>query len=191
MDVRLAHVEDIPVIEALIARSVMELMGGDYSLEQRRAPIGSLFGVDRQVVEDGTYFVVEDAGTLVGSGGWSARRTLFGGDGVGNRDASLGIPGVDAAHIRAFYVHPGAARTGIGSLILQQSEAEATARGFTGFAMGATLTGKPFYTRHGYHAGATFMFALPNGLAFPLVHMQKEATGFRASNRIIDEIVSR
>ena len=157
----------------MIARSVMELMGREYSLEQRRASIGPLFGVDRQVVEDGTYYVVEHAGRLVGSGGWSFRRTLFGGDGVANRDDSRLNPDVDPAHIRAFFIDPGAARSGVGTLILLQSEADAAAQGFSRYDMMATLTGVPLYARHGYHVGGQLLFALPGGLSFPLVHMGK------------------
>jgi GNAT superfamily N-acetyltransferase len=173
MQIRKAHLADIAEIETMIARAVMELMGQEYSLEQRRASIGPLFGVDRQIIEDGTYYVVEDAGRLVGSGGWSFRRTLFGGDGVANRDDSRVIPGVDPAHIRAFYVEPSASRAGIGTRILLQSEADAAAQGFSRYEMMATLTGRPFYARHGYHAGSEFLFTLPGGLTFPMVHMGK------------------
>ncbi len=176
MDIRTATPADVPAIEALITRSVMALMGRDYSLEQRRASLGPLFGVDRQVVADGTYFVVEDAGRLVGSGGWSFRRTLFGGDAVAGRNDARAVPGLDPAHIRAFYVDPGAARTGVGTRLLLRSEAEAAARGFARFEMGATLTGVPFYTRHGYVVtGAAIPFALPGGLVFPIVRMEKAA----------------
>lgn len=177
MDIRRAQTQDVPAIEQLIARSVMELMAFEYSLEQRRASIGPLFGIDRRVVEDGTYFVVEASRRLVGSGGWSFRRTLFGGDAIGGRDNSRAVPGAEPAHIRAFYVEPSAARTGVGSLILRQSEADAMAHGFDRFTMGATLTGKPFYARHGYRAGAEFPFLLPSGIEFPLLHMDKQATG--------------
>jgi GNAT superfamily N-acetyltransferase len=173
MQIRKANLADIAEIETMIARAVMELMGQEYSLEQRRASIGPLFGVDRQIIEDGTYYVVEHAGRLVGSGGWSFRRTLFGGDAVANRDDSRVIPGVDPAHIRAFYVDPSASRTGIGTRILFQSEADALAQGFSRYEMMATLTGRPFYVRHGYHAGTQFLFSLPGGLRFPLVHMEK------------------
>jgi N-acetylglutamate synthase-like GNAT family acetyltransferase len=173
MQIRKAGHADIAEIEAMIARSVMELMGQEYSLEQRRAAIGPLFGVDRQVIEDSTYFVVEHAGRLVGSGGWSFRRTLFGGDGVANRDDSRLSPDVDPAHIRAFFIDPGAARSGIGTQILWQSEADAAAQGFSRYDMMATLTGRPFYARHGYRAGEEFLFTLPEGLKFPLVHMGK------------------
>jgi GNAT superfamily N-acetyltransferase len=173
MQIRRARLTDIAAIETVIARAVMELMGQEYSLEQRRASIGPLFGVDRQIIEDGTYYVVEEASRVVASGGWSFRRTLFGGDAVANRDDSKVVPGVDPAHIRAFYVDPGASRTGIGTLLLLQSEADAAAQGFSRYEMMATLTGMPFYARHGYCAGSQFLYTLPGGLAFPLVHMGK------------------
>ena len=173
MQIRKARLGDIAEIESMIARSVMALMGREYSLEQRQASIGPLFGVDRQIIEDGTYYVVEDAGRLVGSGGWSFRRTLFGGDGVANRDDSRVTPGVDPAHIRAFYIDPGAARTGVATRILLQSEADAAAQGFSRYEMAATLTGRPFYARHGYHAGNELLFTLPGGVTFPLIHMAK------------------
>jgi GNAT superfamily N-acetyltransferase len=173
MQIRKAHVGDIAKIERMIACSVMALMGREYSLEQRQASIGPLFGVDRQIIEDGTYYVVEDAGRLVGSGGWSFRRTLFGGDGVANRDDSRATPGVDPAHIRAFYIDPGAARTGIATRILLQSEADAAAQGFSRYEMMATLTGRSFYARHGYHAGNELLFTLPGGVSFPLIQMGK------------------
>jgi N-acetylglutamate synthase-like GNAT family acetyltransferase len=177
MQIRKARLADIVEIETMIARSVMELMGQDYSLEQRRASIGPLFGVDRQIIEDGTYYVVEHAGRLVGSGGWSFRRTLFGGDGVANRDDSRVNPDVDPAHIRAFFIDPGAARAGVGTRILLQSEADAAAQGFSRYDMMATLTGRPFYARHGYHAGSEFSYTLPGGLGFLLVHMEKSRGG--------------
>jgi GNAT superfamily N-acetyltransferase len=177
MQIRKARLADIAEIETMIARSVMELMGQEYSLEQRRASIGPLFGVDRQIVEDGTYYVVEHAGRLVGSGGWSFRRTLFGGDGVANRDDSRLDPDVDPARIRAFYVDPSAARAGVGTQILLQSETDAAAQGFSRYDMMATLTGRPFYARHGYHAGSELLVPLPGGLRFPLVHMVKRRGG--------------
>jgi GNAT superfamily N-acetyltransferase len=173
MQIRQARLADRAEIESMIARAVMELMGQEYSLEQRRASIGPLFGVDRQIIEDGTYYVVEEAGRLVGSGGWSFRRTLFGGDAVANRDDSRLVPGVHPAHIRAFYIDPSAARTGIGTRLLLQSEADAAAQGFTRYEMMATLTGVPFYARHGYRAGSPFLFTLPGGLGFPFVRMGK------------------
>jgi GNAT superfamily N-acetyltransferase len=174
MQIRQARLADIAEIETMIARAVMELME-EYSLDQRRASIGPLFGVDRQIIEDGTYYVVEQAGRLVGSGGWSFRRTLFGGDAVTNRDDSRLTPGVDPAHIRAFYVDPDATRSGIGTRLLLQSEADAAAQGFTRYEMMATLTGVPLYARHGYQAGSEFLFTLPGGLSFPLVRMGKAA----------------
>src|ERR1700759_3591985 len=138
MQIRTARLEDIAEIEGMIARSVMTLMGREYSLKQRQASVGPLFGFDRQIIEDGTCYVVEHAGRLVGSGGWSFRRTLFGGDGVADRDDSRVTPGIDPAHIRAFYIDPSAARTGIGTRILLQSETDAAALGFSRYEMAAT-----------------------------------------------------
>ncbi len=178
MRMRMARLSDVAVIEALIERSVMALMGGDYSEDQRRRSIGPLFGVDRRVIEDGTYFLVEAEDRLVGAGGWSFRRTLFGGDAVAGRDDARAAPGVDPAHIRAYYVDPNAARGGIATALLLRSEMEAARHGFTRFEMGATLTGRPFYARHGYREGETLSVTLPGGLAFPIVRMTKEvATG--------------
>lgn len=174
MRIRTARLSDVTAIEALIERSVMALMAGEYSEDQRRASVGPLFGVDRRIVQDGTYCVVEEAGRLVGAGGWSFRRTLFGGDAVSGRDDAEAVPGVDPANIRAYYVDPGAARSGIGTALLLRSEAEAARRGFTRLEMGATLTGRPFYARHGYRVGEAFSFALPGGLMFPLVRMDKD-----------------
>jgi GNAT superfamily N-acetyltransferase len=116
---------------------------------------------------------VEQAGRLVASGGWSFRRTLFGGDRVANRDDSCLSPDADPAHIRAFFIEPSAARAGIGTQILLRSEADAAAQGFSRYGMMATLTGRPFYARHGYRAGGEFSYTLPGGLEFPLVHMEK------------------
>ena len=164
---------DVAAIEALIERSVMGLMGRDYDEAALRASIGPLFGVDGQIIDDRTYFVVERDGAIVAAGGWSFRRVLFGGDAAGGRDDARADPARDAAHIRAYYVDPGHARTGLGLLLLRHSESEAAAAGFWRFALGATLTGVPFYERHGYVAGERFSFELPGGVAFALRHMTK------------------
>ena len=151
----------------------MRLMEPDYSLEQRRHSIGSLFGVDTQIIEDGTYYAVEAGSRLVGCGGWSFRRTLFGGDGVQDRNNARADPGTDPAHLRAFYVEPDCARQGIATLILEASEAAASAYGFRTMELGATLTGERFYRRCGYRPGHPIPFSLPGGGEFALVHMEK------------------
>ncbi len=171
--IRPASLADISAMQALVERSVMRLMEPDYSFEQRRDSIGPLFGIDTQIIEDGTYYAVEAGTKLVGCGGWSFRRTLFGGDGVQDRDNARADPSADPARLRAFYVEPDCARQGIATLILKTSEAAASAYGFRTMELGATLTGERFYLRHGYQPGHPIPFSLPGGVAFALVHMEK------------------
>ena len=171
--IRQASLADMGAMHALIERSVMRLMEPDYSFEQRRRSIGPLFGVDTQIIGDGTYYAVEADGKLVGCGGWSFRRTLFGGDGVQGRDNARADPNTDPARLRAFYVEPDCARQGIATLILEASEAAAKACGFRTMELGATLTGERFYLRRGYRPGHPIPFNLPGGVGFFLVHMEK------------------
>jgi GNAT superfamily N-acetyltransferase len=150
---RLARPEDTPALSGLIERSVRQLQRFDYSSEQIEAALKGVFGVDSQLIADGTYFVAtpdQDASLIVGCGGWSRRRTLYGGDRWSKREDSLSDPELDPAKIRAFFVHPDWSRRGIGSLILRACEAAALAEGFKRLEMGATLTGVPLYSAHGY-----------------------------------------
>ncbi|MBV8631246.1 MAG: GNAT family N-acetyltransferase [Silvibacterium sp.] len=178
---RVASLEDVPHLQALIDRSVRELQIDDYTPAQIDEALRTYLSLDTQLIADQTYFVVEnDSGDLIASGGWSKRRTLCGGDTspdaaenpVG-RDASLLDPARDAAKIRAFYVHPEWARRGIGSKILDLCENAARAAGFTRFEMGATLTGVPLYARHGYIEIERFGLPLPSGDSLTVVRMLK------------------
>jgi GNAT superfamily N-acetyltransferase len=171
---RLASLDDIPAIEALIAESVHGLQAEDYSAMQREGALGSVFGVDRQLIHDGTYFVVEASdGALAACGGWSRRKTLFGGDNVAGKDDAVLDPLVDAARIRAFFVHPKWARRGFGSRLLEAGEQAARTAGFTRLELGATLTGIPLYERHGFQPLARSEVPLPNGATLPIVRMWK------------------
>lgn len=170
--IRPARASDIPAIAELLPLSIHGLQAATYSQSQREAAIGPVFGVDTRLIEDGTYFVVEDGEALVGCGGWSFRATPFGGDASARDDAVLD-PGTEAARIRAFFVHPGWARRGIGSQIMRRCEAEAAARGFTRLELTATLAGEPLYERHGFVALRRFDFELPGGEGLPLVLMEK------------------
>lgn len=170
---RPARRDDIGAIERLIERSVLTLMRNEHDAASLRRSIGPLFGVDRQIIDDGTYAVIERDGLIVAAGGWSDRRVLFGGDATGARDHARVDPARDPAHIRAFYVDPAHARGGLGAALLRHSERSAIRLGFRRFALGATLTGVPFYQRHGYEAGEIFTFLLPDGHPFPLRHMSK------------------
>jgi GNAT superfamily N-acetyltransferase len=171
--IRHARVEDIPTLTELIQSSVRELQKGDYSEEQREAALGSVFGVDRRLIEDGTYYVVECGEALAGCGGWSRRRTLFGSDHWHGREDSLLNPAEDAAKIRAFFVHPDFARRGVASMILDACEAAAKEHGFTRLEMGATLTGVPFYLSRGYVEVERMEAALPGGGRLPIVKMAR------------------
>jgi GNAT superfamily N-acetyltransferase len=151
--IRRAVAVDRPVLETLIARSAAGLNGGTYSSAELTAAITHVFGVDSELIVDGTYFVAELDGVPVGCGGWSRRRTLFGGDGSGSRTPGLLDPLVDAARVRAFFVHPDHARRGIACALLARCEAEAAAAGFTRLMLMATLPGVPFYRAAGFVAG--------------------------------------
>ena len=139
---RLATVDDIPALHDLIRESVHGLQSGHYSAAQRDASLGTVFGVDRQLILDETYFVVESVGRRAACGGWSRRQTLFGANGA---DASALDPADDAARIRAFFVPPDYARRGLATQVLAGCECAAFAAGFTRLELVATLTGEPFH----------------------------------------------
>jgi GNAT superfamily N-acetyltransferase len=174
--IRLATPADAPSITALIDTSVRGLQANDYSREQIDGALGTVFGVDTQLIADGTYFVVEtDENVLAGCGGWSKRKTLFGSDDGPVREAALLDPVRENARIRAFFVHPAWARRGIGSLILEQCEHAAVEAGFRGFELGATLTGERLYSARGYAPIQRLDVPLPNGASIPVIRMVKRA----------------
>jgi GNAT superfamily N-acetyltransferase len=179
LDLRTAGAGDIPALRALIEASVRGLGARDYSPAQIEGALGTLLGLDTQLVADGTYFVVEAraacARVLAGCGGWSRRKTLFGSDRAPGREDDLLDPSADAAKIRAFFVHPDWARRGIGTRILEASEAAARAAGFRRFEMGATLTGVPLYRARGYREVGRLEVPLGNGATLPIVRMVKSA----------------
>ena len=171
--VRLATPADVPQIEQLIAISTRVLGQGDYNQDQIEAALGSALGVDSQLIQDGTYFVVSVGAALVACGGWSYRKTLFGSDGRANREPETLDPACDAARIRAFFVHPEWARQGLGGLMLDLCEVEMRARGFTSAELMATLPGERLYRARGYVAGLPIEHVLPNGLRIQFVPMRK------------------
>ena len=173
---RPARLEDVVILTALIERSVRGLQAKDYTPAQLDGALGAVFGVDRQLIRDGSYFVLETDDCIVACGGWSRRRTLYGADAVSSRDDEALTPGVDAARIRAFFVDPDFARQGLGTRILAACEGAALAHGFTRAELGATLTGMPLYERHGYEAIERQDAPLPNGLTLAIVRMTKTLT---------------
>jgi len=171
--IRQAALEDIPVLEVLIRESVRTLQAGYYTSAQMEGALGTVFGVDTQLIRDGTYFVAEVESAIVGCGGWSRRKTLFGSDHVAQKDDTWLDPSRDAARIRAFFIRPGWERRGIGSRILEACESAAVAHGFSRFELAATLPGEPMYQARGFSATERFDVPLPNGLGLPVVRMVK------------------
>lgn len=177
LTVRLATFDDIELLKLLIADSVRVLQSPDYTVAQREAALGTVFGVDRQLIRDQTYFVAEAGGVILGCGGWSRRRTLFGSDSRGGREDAFLDPASDAARIRAFFVKPGYERRGIGSAIMRAAEEAAAAEGFTRLELRATLTGVPLYRAHGFAEVEATDIPLPGGDSLPAVQMIKILTG--------------
>jgi GNAT superfamily N-acetyltransferase len=174
---RLATEADAPLLTTLIERSVLTLQAQDYSESQLKSALGTVYGVDRALIEDGTYFAVEGGGKIVGCGGWSRRATLFGVHKLVRDDSAL-KPGIDPARIRAFFIDPDWARCGIASAILSACEAAALAEGFTSLSLAATLTGVAFYRRSGFLDGNYFETPLPNGEGMKLLAMEKRLRDF-------------
>jgi GNAT superfamily N-acetyltransferase len=171
---RAATLGDEPELQGLIARSIRALGAADYSPAQIEGALRGAFGVDTNLIRDGTYLAAIDAtGAIVACGGWSRRRTLFGSDARSERDESWLDPRTDAAKIRAFFVDPVHARMGLGRRILESSEAQARAAGFTRFELMATLPGERLYRKFGYVAQAPIDYALPGGLTIRFVPMSK------------------
>lgn len=185
---RLAVPEDIPILRQMIEASVRGLQTQDYTQTQIEGALKTVFGVDSQLIADGTYIVAQTeivpaeqtgpnslagASLIVGCGGWSKRKTLYGSDHWTGREDELLDPVRDAAKIRAFFIHPDWARRGIGSMILQACEDAARSAGFTRFEMGATLTGAKLFGVKGYHAVEPISIPLLNGESLPVIHMEK------------------
>jgi GNAT superfamily N-acetyltransferase len=192
---RLATDEDVAALHGLIEASVRGLCSGspkttgpgrwgtetsDYTPAQIEGALGTVLGLDTQLIRDQTYFIAEvfdqnpkAQKRMAGCGGWSKRKTLFGADQGPGREPELLDPAVDAAKVRAIFVHPEFARQGLGSLILAMVEEAARAAGFKRFEMGSTLTGVPLYRLKGYVETERIAVPLKNGEALPVVKMVK------------------
>jgi GNAT superfamily N-acetyltransferase len=173
---RVATTEDVAEIRGLIDASVRGLQAGDYSAAQIEGALATVFTVDSQLIADGTYFVaMTESGEFAGCGGWSFRKTLYGGDHQVEKIASERLdPAVDAAKIRAIFVHPKFARMGLGSSILQAAESAAVAWGFRRFEMGSTLTGVALYALKGYREVSRVMVPVGGGEEIEVVRMVKD-----------------
>ena len=174
MIIRKATMEDREAMQQLIAASARLLSRQHYNDAQIEAAIATVFGVDTTLIEDGTYFVAEIDGVFVGCGGWSRRKTLFGGDQYSSRDVGYIDPQSEPAKIRAFFIHPDHARKGIARAILARCEEEARAYGFRELELAATLPGIEFYKSCGFSERGKFDLDLVEGVKLPLVPMRKE-----------------
>ncbi|MCC8425696.1 GNAT family N-acetyltransferase [Mucilaginibacter sp. UR6-11] len=172
--IRPATFDDVPQLMALIALSVRGLSVGYYTPAQIDSAIKYIFGIDSQLIIDGTYYVAQTDGIIIGCGGWSKRNTLYGGDQHKPVEDPLLNPEHDAARIRAFFVHPDYARQGIGRRIISVCETEAKNNGFTNFELGATLPGVPLYTAMGYQPVKRVDAVLPDGEVLGILKMQKQ-----------------
>ena len=172
LTLRLATPDDMPEMKALMARAIGQLMGAFLDPAQVEGSHETM-GIDTQLITDGTYFVVEEDGKIVGCGGWSRRATLYGGDHSAGRNDALLDPATDAARIRAMYTDPDHTRRGIGVMIIEAGEAAARAEGFTRTTLGATLAGEPLYRKCGYELVEITLKHAKNGATIPLKIMEK------------------
>jgi N-acetylglutamate synthase-like GNAT family acetyltransferase len=174
IQIRLARQEDIAALASLISESARTLQAAYYTSEQIEGALGTVFGVDSQLIQDETYFIAENMHQIIGCGGWSKRKTLYGGDrGKKAAEDLLLDPSCDSAKIRAFFVHPDWARRGIGSQIMEQCEAAVLEAGFKTIEIIATLAGEPLYRKFGYKVSQKFEISLPNKSVLPGVRMVK------------------
>jgi len=172
LTLRLAKPQDVPSLTPLMHAAIAELQG-PYLDAAQVAGSFEVMGLDTQLIADGTYFAVEDAGAIVGCGGWSRRATLFGGDHSTGRDTAMLDPAHDAARVRAMYTHPAHVRRGIGRLILDACEAAARSEGFARVELAATLAGEPLYRACGYEEIERFTSRTSSGVEVPLLRMGK------------------
>lgn len=168
---RLAVTADVPALTTLMDAAIAELQRAfldDTQIASSRA----IMGIDTQLIDDGTYFVVEAEGDIAGCGGWSRRATLYGGHQTPGRNSRLLDPAVDPARVRAMYTSPAHARRGVGRLILSLCEAAAAAEGFTRLELMSTLSGEPLYTAYGFRPLQRLTDAT-GGAPVPIVRMEK------------------
>jgi N-acetylglutamate synthase-like GNAT family acetyltransferase len=169
----LARDHDIPALAQLIRISSLTLQAPYYSAAQIEAALGPIFAVDRQLIRDRTYFIIEQNNTIIGCGGWSKRKSLYGGDSNRPTEDDMLDPKCDPARIRAFFVHPSWARRGIGKSILQSCEDAIVSAQFLKADLVGTLAGEPLYAAFGYSVIERYEIPMANGLTLPVVRMSK------------------
>jgi GNAT superfamily N-acetyltransferase len=169
---RTARPDDLAELTALMTASIRRLIGA-YLDDARLEASFEIMGVDTRLIDDGTYFVVQDGERIVGCGGWSRRATLFGGDHSAGRDTRLLDPATEPARIRAMYTHPDFARRGIGRLVLSVCEAAAANEGFRSLELVATVAGEPLYQACGFSVIERLEVPTSKGVTVPCARMVK------------------
>ncbi len=180
MHIRVATRADLPELEQLAARAIVELQGPFLRPDQVAAS-RALMGIDTTLIDDGTYFVVEIDGQIAGCGGWSRRATLYGGDHTEGRNDALLDPATDPARVRAMYTDPAFTRRGVGRLVLSRCEQAAADEGFGTLELMATMAGRPLYAAYGFEP-VEEVTDTSTGVAIPLVRMAKPVTGTSAGD---------
>ncbi|MBA3487390.1 MAG: GNAT family N-acetyltransferase [Lysobacter sp.] len=170
-ELRPAQHIDIPALQDLIAQSGRALSVGYYSTAQAEAITRHVFGVDTQLIDDQTYFVIEHDNCIVACGGWSKRTTLFGGDQTKNGPDPLLDPAAESARIRAFFVDPSVARRGFGRQLMSTCVTEAKQAGFNSLELVSTMPGEPLYLASGFSILERFELDLPDGVRVPVSRM--------------------
>jgi len=170
---RLARLDESDEIDALMKASTRGLFPTFYDDAQTEASVQYIAVVDRNLIEDGTYFALEANGELVACGGWSRRDRLYTGSGDASGDARLLDPATEPARVRAMFVRADWTRRGLGTRILEACEAAARAEGFQTLALMATLPGLPLYERFGFEVLERVDITLPNGMTIGCARMQK------------------
>jgi len=171
--IRLALPADVPAIRRLIDASVRGLSASHYTPGQIDSALQHVFGVDTQLISDGTYFLVEVDSEVAAAGGWGRRATLYGGDQLKTGADPLLDPSVDAARIRAFFVHPSWTRRGLARLIFDACLDAARRDGFRAFELASTLPGEPLYAALGFTVAERHAARMPDGQELPLVRMTR------------------
>jgi len=172
--IRLATLEDIPRLKALIALSGIELSKGFYTDQQARSVTDEVYGVDTQLIHDQTYYLIEIDDQIAACGGWSQRATLCGSDQTKQGEDKKINPETDAARIRAFFVAPEFARQGLASQMLEHCVNAAKQAGFKQVELVATMPGEPFYLQKGYFLDYRYALHLSNGVKVPVARMIKD-----------------
>jgi GNAT superfamily N-acetyltransferase len=175
LTIRQARDEDLPVLEPLVELAI-DVLQRAYLDEAQIASSHAIMGIDRQLISDGTYYVVEVDGVVAGCGGWSRRATMYGGDHSAGRSSALLDPDTDPARVRAMYTHPAYVRRGVGRLVLQTCENNAAAEGFRTLELVSTMAGRPLYEAAGFTAIADLEDSA-GGTAVPLLRMSKPLSG--------------